>query len=256
MSGVSRPRVDDPCYVLPASDFPRGAVTIPSRVGVLLFSGTLYDTVARSLDGAVEPAEWTNPRMPLVVTADGVAVHFPLYGSPRVAAAIEQLAYCGVDTLVGVGLCGALNRSLPIGSVVAPAGGIRGDAVSHHYLPPEYPAVPHRDLLEEIYDGLKDRWTVNSVIQFSTDALYRERRSEIDYWRQAGVSTIDMECAAFLTVARALGIKAAWVGVVSDLLDGEAHEGGIGGASVMSDAVQIAQRLIRSYGRRADKETR
>lgn len=239
-----KPNVADDRYVRPSSDFPAGPVQVPSGVCVLLFSGSLFDTVRGSRQAANEPPEWTNRRMPLVVTSGGVAVHFPLYGSPRAAAAVEQLAYCGVHTLVGVGLCGSLRQALPIGSIVSAVGAIRGDAVSHHYLPAEYPAVPDPGLQSGLRRLLAPQGAMTDVVQLSTDALYRETRSEIDYWRENGASTIDMECAAFLVVARALRLRAAWVGVVSDMLDGAAHEGSIGGAPVMPLAAAIANAAI------------
>jgi purine-nucleoside phosphorylase len=231
-------------YVEPSSDLLVGGASAPPVVGTtvyVVFSGSLYEALAERLPEFVENPAWPLARMPMRTFEETSSIHFPLYGSPRAAAAVEQLVYCGAERLVGLGLCGSLASELAIGDLVAPAACVRGDAASYHYLPPEIPALPARPLLEGLVAGLP----VREPLQYTTDALYRETHEQIAFWRGHGVETIDMESATFLAVSRALGARACWIGVVSDVLEDGAHHGSIGGESVIPTAAETFAAMIR-----------
>jgi purine-nucleoside phosphorylase len=231
-------------YVEPSSDLLVGGASAPPVVGktvYVVFSGSLYEALAERLPEFAENHAWPLARMPLRTFEETSSIHFPLYGSPRAAAAVEQLVYCGAERLVGLGLCGSLGPELAIGDLVAPAGCVRGDAASYHYLPPEIPALPARPLLEGLVAGLP----VREPLQYTTDALYRETHEQIAFWRGHGVETIDMESATFLAVSHALGARACWIGVVSDVLEDGAHHGSIGGESVIPTAAETFAAMIR-----------
>ena len=104
-------------YVVPEEDF-NGMKPSIGKSCFMVFSGTLYDRIMTSSCVPIFPNTlWPFTRMPLATTEQGVAVHFPLYGSSRAASAVEQLAFCGVETTVGLGLCGSIASHLEIGAM-------------------------------------------------------------------------------------------------------------------------------------------
>jgi uridine phosphorylase len=184
-------------------------------------------------------------RMPVATTIDKRAsIHFPLYGSPRAATAIEQLHFCGVKQIIGIGLCGAISSELEIGDVVAPTACVRGDAVSLHYAPIELPATADFNLLSNSFNSISDKFTVHNGIQYSTDALYRETHEQIQLWESMGVLSIDMECSTLFSVSQALGIRSCWYGVVSDIIRDKKHIGSVGGFDVLKIGSELFGELI------------
>lgn len=236
-----RPTAPGPRYVDPREDIDLHGTT--AHTCLLALSGSLFDASLAVMPEFRPLGNELNPRLPFAHDGRGTLLHFPLYGSPRIAAAVEQLHVVGVRRIIAVGLCGSLTPALPIGSVVVPTAAVRTDAVGLHYAPLNYPAHPDAHLMNRL---LSDRTlTPRPVLQLSTDALYRETHAFIDGWRELGVDTIDMEAAALFVVARTLGVKAVWTGVVSDqLIDGR-HTGAVGAHDVREAAVRTLLHMVR-----------
>ena len=62
-------------------------------------------------------------------------------GGPSTAICVEELAQCGVHTLIRVGTCGGMQQQVLAGDLVAATGAIRAEGTSREYLPVEFPAV-------------------------------------------------------------------------------------------------------------------
>ncbi|MCH5735348.1 nucleoside phosphorylase, partial [Salmonella enterica] len=54
--------------------------------------------------------------------------------------AIEELRQVGVNTLIRIGSCGALQDSLALGDVIIAHGAVADDGASKTYAPASYPA--------------------------------------------------------------------------------------------------------------------
>jgi uridine phosphorylase len=236
-------RLGDPrdVYVRPEEDI---RIDVAARQALLVLSGTVYDELLRCATSLRPVGNATNSRLCFATDGSRLLVHFPLYGSPRMASALEQLASIGVREIVSVGLCGSLSPTVPIGCVVAPSAAVRTDAVSLHYAPECYPAVPSHTLSAALLARLD---AVRVVLQMSTDALYRETFDAIEHWRRLGVQTIDMEAATQFVVGRVLGLETAWLGVVSDLLVDRHHHGAVGGHDVVATAVRVCMDLLDGW---------
>lgn len=232
-------------YVHPIEDVGEDVARLQwGNVCFVIFSGTLYEAILSHFPEFQPNPQWPFARMPLATAPSGISIHFPLYGSPRAASAVEQLAQCGFSRLIGIGLCGGISPLLNIGNIVAPIAAIRGDAASLHYAPIEYPAAADFPLLSLCVRTLEDLGKIYTGIQYSTDALYRETHEQIAFWERMGAQSIDMECSTFFAVCHALHISACWIGVVSDLLLEGEHQGSIQGVNVVETVVAIFRRLI------------
>lgn len=134
-------------------------------------------------------------------------------GGPSTAIAVEELAHLGVRTMVRVGSCGALQTRVGLGELILAQAAVRDEGTSRAYIPPEYPAVADRDLLEACLRSARTRGAAVHVgLVRSHDSFYIDRQEEINRcWSQRGLLGSDMETAALLTVARLRGVRAASV---------------------------------------------
>ncbi len=115
--------------------------------------------------------------------------------------------------------CGSLDPSWSIGDIVLATGAVSGEGVSPHYSTNNLavPGTKATRQLEEIASHYRD--DLHRGIIWSTDAPYRERRSEIlKLQERYGVVGIDMELSALCTVAACRGVSIGALFVVSDML--------------------------------------
>jgi uridine phosphorylase len=131
---------------------------------------------------------------------------------------VEELAAIGVQRIVAVDFAGSIDQSVPSGSVVLAEGAIALDGTSRHYsLQPIAPAS--RALTAPLAAHLAERGVELSCgLVWSTDAVYRETRSQIEAQRAQGALCVDMETAALYAVASALGLEAVSLLVAADEL--------------------------------------
>jgi len=238
----------DACYVTPREDFlyhgfdPENADL--GKTCLVLFSSGLFRQVVETLP-QIDPAfKWPYSTTPVqrCVTKSGkrFAIHFPSYGGARIANSLEQLAACGIQYVIGLGLGGALQDTLQIGDTILLEGAIRGDGVSRYYAPIEYPAVADFGLTALLHRHLTQQNEAHTIgLSFGTEALYREEAHLIERLRDLGVLTIEMESSAFFTVGRRLWLKCSWVSVVSDRLSQAKHEGNIHAEHIMDKLLRL-----------------
>jgi uridine phosphorylase len=154
----------------------------------------------------------------LHVLDDAISLATLSMGAPTSVMEMEELIACGVRTLVLVGAAGSLQPSVPIASVVVPANAIREEGTSHHYLPPEVPAVADAAVVEALRAAWKGAGSLHAGLHWTTDAPYREHKERIEAYRQAGVLSVDMEVSALYCLAQHRGLRCAAILAISDEL--------------------------------------
>lgn len=198
------------------------------------FSGRLtrYLGEAAGAEKAQHLAEWRN--LDAYVLGDALTILTLGIGAPTTVAAMEEMAACGMRTLITTGSAGSLQESAPIGTVVVPTSAIREEGTSHHYAPRHVPAVPDETLALELVGEAEGRGVpyVRGA-NWTTDAPYREHRQKIERHRREGVMTVDMEMSAMFVVAGILGVRCASIVAVSDELHGVEWELGFRGERFM-----------------------
>lgn len=177
-----------------------------------------YQTVTGRVDGT-----------PLSVTSTGI-------GSPSAAIAVEELARVGVETLIRVGSCGAIQPHIDVGDLIITTGALRQEGTSAEYVREEYPAVAHHavvDALVAAAEALDVPYHLG--VTASTDSFYagqsrpgfegfRARGSDehLEELQAAGVCNLEMETSAILTLAGIYGLRAGAVCTVfADRTSGE-----------------------------------
>jgi uridine phosphorylase len=139
---------------------------------------------------------------PLTVCSTGI-------GCPSAAVAVEELSRVGVESLVRVGTCGALQRDVEIGDMVVATGAAKEEGTTKRYESAAYPATPSYDLLTALVEAAESNDEdvhVGPIV--SDDAFYNENEAYVADWEAANLLAIEMEAAAIFTLARRKGMSA------------------------------------------------
>ncbi len=178
-------------------------------------------------------------------------------GGPSAAIAVEELARLGVQVMVRVGTCGAIDRSVKVGSVIIADAAVRMEGTSWQYVHPGYPAAATPGVvlaLQEAAKALGKRAATG--IAASTDSFYagQGRRSfggympaaKADIVEELGAARVlcfEMEAATIFTLGRIFGIKTgAVLAVVGNRVTDEfSHGAGI------DSAIQVAVESVKRF---------
>lgn len=148
---------------------------------------------------------------PVLVCSTGI-------GGPSTAIAVEELAACGVHTMIRIGTCGGISMNVCAGDIVIASGAVRQDGTSREYAPLEFPAVPSTDVLFALVEAARNqsRLVHTGVVQ-SKDSFYGQHSpqrmptsSELNEkwqaWKRLGVLASEMEASTLFTVGATLNV--------------------------------------------------
>ncbi|HVP03177.1 MAG TPA: hypothetical protein VMT10_11450 [Solirubrobacteraceae bacterium] len=148
-------------------------------------------------------------------------------GGPSAAIVLEELCDLGLEVVIRIGTCGALDPRLALGDLVVPMRVIGADGTSRALgAGPEL--APDPDLLDRLAHNADH---IGATV--STDLFYDPDSTRAEAWRSAGALAVEMEAAAVLAVAARRGIRAACLLVVSD-------QGPGAGERIASEALETA----------------
>lgn len=194
-----------------------GYVLLPGDPGrVAPLAGRLDD--ARQVAAHREYTTWTGSLdgVPVSVTSSGI-------GGPSTAIAVEELCTLGAHTVVRVGTCGGMQPGQSRGDLVVAQAAVRDEGTSRQYVPIDWPAVAHLDVIDALGHAARASgygWHVG-VVQ-SKDSFYGEMEparmpvsaeliARWEAWTRMGVLASEMECSALFTVAAVRGARAGAV---------------------------------------------
>lgn len=144
-------------------------------------------------------------------------------GGPSTAIAVEELVKVGADTFIRVGTCGGMNEQVLPGSIVIANGAIRAEGTSREYLPIEFPAVAHHQVvcaLEQAAKTLQTPYRVG-VVQCK-DSFYGQHEPESqpisedlrrkwNAWIQGDCLVSEMESAALFILGSVRRVRTGTV---------------------------------------------
>ena len=140
----------------------------------------------------------------LTVQATGI-------GGPSAAIVCEELIALGATTLMRIGTCGALDRDIPLGTLIAAERVLQADGTSAA-LGANGTLEPDPDLLARLVEAGARPATVAT-----SDLFYDPREEATPAWMERGAAVVEMEAATVLQVAARHGVAAACVLGVSDV---------------------------------------
>lgn len=149
---------------------------------------------------------------PLTVMSSG-------FGCMPMAIAVEELNHLGVERIVKLEACAAIDPALACGSVCLCKGAVRGEGASREYIDSSYPAVPDMELLAALRRAcrpaelavFRSHDCLNHESPYVQGGMERARR-----WAELGVQVMDGGTSALYVVGSILRVKTASVALVCE----------------------------------------
>lgn len=146
-------------------------------------------------------------------------------GAPPTVALLEEAIVKGARKVLLFGSCGTLDSSITDGSIVVPTYAYRDEGVSYHYAPADagdFIEVKTSGRMEELLKEMGIPVVTGKT--WTTDAIYRETRNNMELRKNDGCITVEMECAGVMAMAHFRGIEAYQFLYTADNLDADEWE--------------------------------
>lgn len=129
-------------------------------------------------------------------------------GGASTGIVAEELNKIGVDTMIRIGSCGALQKQIKLGDLILVNGAVRDEGTSKAYIEPIFPAIADPYVLQAMMKAAQQRSDKYHVgIVRSHDSFYTDNEDAIDeYWAKKKVLGADMETAALFVIGCLRGI--------------------------------------------------
>lgn len=230
-------------------------VLLPGDPGRCEPIAALFDG-ARHIVTNREYTTWTGSLLgePVSVVSTGI-------GCPSAAIAVEELVNVGADTFIRVGTSGGMQPFCRPGDLAILSAAIRDEGTSLHYLPIEFPALAHIDVVVALRDAAARIGQPAHVgVSQSKDSFFGEvepnRMPLASHllerwaaWTGGGAICSEMEAAAIFTVAAIQRVRAGGVMIMAggpSMSDAEieASEGPFNLDGLLATSVEALRLLI------------
>ncbi len=129
----------------------------------------------------------------------------------------EVMCNAGIQNIIRIGSCGALDEKIKVGDLILVDKVIRGDGVTPYYVDKSFETTADKKISDTIFEVAKSMSVnIHRGITWTTDALLRETREIVEEKRKEGAIAVDMVSSALLTIAQTYKVKAAAILAVSD----------------------------------------
>ena len=146
-------------------------------------------------------------------------------GAPSTVFFLEKALIRGAKKILLFGSCGTLDNKLTDNNIIVPTHAYRDEGTSYHYASADNgdfievkSSARTAEILKEmgIPIVLGKTWT--------TDAIFRETRKNMELRKAAGCIVVEMECAAVMAMAQFRGVEAYQFLYAGDNLDADEWE--------------------------------
>lgn len=134
-------------------------------------------------------------------------------GCPSTSIAVEELIAIGADTFIRIGTSGGMQPFIKTGDLAVVTGAIRDEGTTLQYMPVEFPAVAHLDVVNALAEGAqRANLRYHLGISQSKDSFYGEidpERMPVSgallnrwkAWKMGGAICSEMEASAIFILA-------------------------------------------------------
>lgn len=183
-----------------------------------------------------------------------IGLFHSLMGGAGTVCLMESLIARGAKALLFYGNCGVLDQEIAAGHLILPTAAYRDEGTSYHYLPvSDYVEVPTQPRLAQVMDELSLPYISGKV--WTTDAFYRETRSNMERRKADGCIAVDMECASVMAAGQFRGIRVYQFFYADDCLDGEKWDPRTLGARPASSHEKFLRIALEIAARISDNST-
>ena len=152
--------------------------------------------------------------------AGGFSVTGPFVGAPYAVMLLEMLVAWGARKIIFLGWCGAVSEKVKIGDIILPTSAVIDEGTSKHYGTTDNGrSRASSSMVSKIRKVLAEKQIdFHAGEIWTTDAVYRETRQQVETHQQNGILAVEMELSALFSAARFRRVALAGVLVVSDEL--------------------------------------
>ncbi|MCY4512619.1 MAG: hypothetical protein OXB86_02905 [Bdellovibrionales bacterium] len=137
-------------------------------------------------------------------------------GAPAAVVQLEYLKVFSVKRVFSLGLAGGLSNKFPAGEKLFIQEAFRDEGCSHHY---QATTASIRNSHIKTGKRLISQLNLKAVKSWTTDAPFRETNLELDKWIKHGLSCVEMEASALMTVADYYSLPLFCLAVLSDFIE-------------------------------------
>ncbi|EFM12685.1 purine or other phosphorylase family 1 [Paenibacillus curdlanolyticus YK9] len=153
---------------------------------------------------------------------------------------VKELTHLGVETIIGYGAAGSINRTMKQGALALGAESLNSDGTSRTYLPERHrfscdPAL--LDIAREVSERMK--LEVHEAIAANIDGLFRETKTLVRELQAEGAQMVNLETSALYASAEICKARSTWLGFISDRLVQEEWESWDIDSSALSTQVSL-----------------
>jgi len=167
----------------------------------------------------------------------GIVTHC-IWGASQASILVEELAAFGVRVVLGFGAAGSFDSGLPQGTQLVACVAPATDGTSQQYGPGPFRPDP---ALLALAVGAEP------VAVATVDAVYRETPDLVARWRALGTQVVNMESAPFYAAAETCGVRALWLGQVSDMLLDTWHDWHFNRDDMTRATCALCRRILQEY---------
>ncbi len=175
-------------------------------------------------------------------------------GAPSAEIALVELAAAGSDTFIRVGMCGAIQAEIELGTLVIHEGAVRLVGAPNAYCEPEFPAIADRVVTFALIEACEQLGLPYAVgLTASTDSFFAGQGNTlplefelpasgvVERMRGYGVLTFEMEAAALFVLGSLLKRRCGSVcSVESNRATGERRDV----SHAIANAIAVANRAV------------
>ena len=148
----------------------------------------------------------------LAGTHRGVDVGVVSHGVGAAGAAVcfDELFQAGVRRVIRAGSCGGMQDHVLDGHLVIVTGAVRNEGLTSQLVPDGYPAMSSPDVVTALRRAARDEENIHEGITLTNAVFYTHDilGSNLPLWQKAGVTAVEMECAALFVMAGLQGREA------------------------------------------------
>jgi uridine phosphorylase len=208
--------------MLKPSHISQAVENFPETV-IITFKQRASDIIASRYEGEIIRTMNTSINIPIYkfyYGAKKLAFYMSLAGGSASAMLLEEVIAKGGKKFIAFGSCGGLDNSVTGNNLIVPIAAYRDEGTSYHYAPPSnYIHLKTAGRLSEIFTELNLPHVKGKT--WTTDAIFRETRKNVDERRADGCIAVEMECASLAAVSRFRGVEFYQYLYATDSLDAE-----------------------------------
>lgn len=192
--------IDPSIIIKPIPNFPEVVVSI--------FSHYLFDEIVSTFNltnviGHTKDVDGIWPIYELIYKGKRIGFSKARLGGPACAGTGEEIISMGAKTLILLGNCGVLDRTIEDCGIIIPTSAIRDEGTSYHYLPASDEIEVNQKYLKLFEEILEEHhYSYVTGKTWTTDAFYRETKSKMERRKKAGAITVEMECASMAAMCQ------------------------------------------------------